>query len=206
MKDLGKTKFCLGLQIEHPKDGILVHQEAYIEKLLKRFYLDKSHSLSTLMVVRTLDVKKDLFRHQDVDEEILGLEVLYLSAIGALMFFTGHTRPDITFSLNLLARYISCPTRRHWNGVKHIFRYLQDAGYMSDPHNELLAIHEASRECVWLRNATQHIRRSCGISSENEAPTVLCEDNAASIAQLKEGYIKCDRTKNILPKFFFTHD
>ncbi|KAJ9556488.1 hypothetical protein OSB04_011102 [Centaurea solstitialis] len=25
MKDLGKTKFCLGLQIEHLKDGILVH-------------------------------------------------------------------------------------------------------------------------------------------------------------------------------------
>jgi len=26
MKDLGKTKFCLGLQIEHFQDGIFVHQ------------------------------------------------------------------------------------------------------------------------------------------------------------------------------------
>jgi hypothetical protein len=25
MKDLGKTKFCLGLQIEHLPDGILIH-------------------------------------------------------------------------------------------------------------------------------------------------------------------------------------
>ncbi|GKB23158.1 retrovirus-related pol polyprotein from transposon TNT 1-94 [Tanacetum coccineum] len=32
MKDLGKTKFCLGLQIEHLNDGILVHQEAYTER------------------------------------------------------------------------------------------------------------------------------------------------------------------------------
>nr|GEX32610.1 reverse transcriptase domain-containing protein [Tanacetum cinerariifolium] len=48
--------------------------------------------------------------------------------------------------------------------------------------------------------------RSCGISSETEVPTVLYEDNAACIAQLKEGYIKGDRTKHILPKFFFTHD
>jgi hypothetical protein len=47
MKDLGKTKFCLGLQIEHVKGGILVHQEAYIAKVLKRFYMDKSHPLST---------------------------------------------------------------------------------------------------------------------------------------------------------------
>ncbi|GJU80202.1 retrovirus-related pol polyprotein from transposon TNT 1-94 [Tanacetum coccineum] len=65
--------------------------------------------------IETLDVKKDPFRPRDVDEEILGPEVPYLSVIGASMFLAGHTRPDITFSLNLLARYSSCPTRRHWN-------------------------------------------------------------------------------------------
>nr|GEW34537.1 retrovirus-related Pol polyprotein from transposon TNT 1-94 [Tanacetum cinerariifolium] len=97
MKDLRKIKFCRGLQIEHLKYGIFVHQEAYIKKLLKRFYMDKSHSLGTLMVVRTLDVKKDPFRPRDVDEEILCPEVPYLSAIGTLMFLVGHTRPDITF-------------------------------------------------------------------------------------------------------------
>ena len=36
-------------------------------------------------------------------------------------------------------------------------------------------------------------------------PTILYEDNTACIAQLKEGYIKGDRTKHISPKFFFTH-
>ena len=30
MKDLGKTKFCIGLQIEHLHSGILVHPSAYI--------------------------------------------------------------------------------------------------------------------------------------------------------------------------------
>ena len=35
MKYLGKTKFCLGLQIEHLPNGILVHQSTYIEKVLK---------------------------------------------------------------------------------------------------------------------------------------------------------------------------
>ncbi|KAM2322655.1 hypothetical protein PS2_018947 [Malus domestica] len=37
MKNLGKTKYCLGLQIEHCANGILVHQSAYIEKILKRW-------------------------------------------------------------------------------------------------------------------------------------------------------------------------
>ncbi|GKE59424.1 hypothetical protein Tco_1498609, partial [Tanacetum coccineum] len=39
-----------------------------------------------------------------------------------------------------------------------------------------------------------------------ESPTVVHEDNAACIAQLKDGYIKGDKTKHILPKFIFTHD
>ena len=77
------------------------------------------------MVVRSLDVKKDPFRPRESDEELLGPEVPYLSAIGALMYLAGHTRPDISFAVNLLARYSSSPTRRHWNGVKHILRYLQ---------------------------------------------------------------------------------
>ena len=43
MKDLGKKNFCLGLQIEHLPNGILVHQLTYIEKVLKQFYMDKAH-------------------------------------------------------------------------------------------------------------------------------------------------------------------
>ncbi|KAL2235882.1 UNVERIFIED_CONTAM: hypothetical protein Sindi_1320400 [Sesamum indicum] len=52
----------------------------------------------------------------------------------------------------------------------------------------------------------QHIRGTCGLSLEKIIPTILYEDNATCIAQLKEGYIKGDRMKHISPKFFFTHD
>ena len=63
---------------------------------------------------------------------------------------------DIVFSINLLARFSSAPTYRHWIGIKHIFRYpcetinmglfysydlsnhsylvgYADSGYLSDP-------------------------------------------------------------------------
>ena len=76
----------------------------------------------------------------------------------------------------------------------------------SSYHSEILAKHKASRECVWLRSMIQHIRESCGLSSIKNNPTVLYEDNAACIAQVKGGYIKGDRTKHILPKFFYTHE
>jgi hypothetical protein len=36
MKDLGKTKFCLRLQIEHLQTGILVHQSVYVQKILEK--------------------------------------------------------------------------------------------------------------------------------------------------------------------------
>ena len=81
MKDLGKTKICLGLQIEYLVDGVFIHQSAYTEKILKRFYMDKAHSLSTPMVVRSLEVSKDPFRPQEENEEPLGPELPYLSAI-----------------------------------------------------------------------------------------------------------------------------
>ncbi|KAL5582165.1 hypothetical protein UlMin_014607 [Ulmus minor] len=111
------------------------------------------------MVVRTLNVEKDPFRPCKDNEEIVGPKVPYFSAIGSLMYLANCTRPDITFVANRLARFSSSPTRRHWNGIKHIFCYLQgtinlglfypneskkglvgyaDACHLSDPHKALL--------------------------------------------------------------------
>ena len=59
MKDLEKTRFCLGLQIERNSGGMLVHQPNYTEKVLKRFGMDKAHPLRTPTVVLSLDIKKD---------------------------------------------------------------------------------------------------------------------------------------------------
>ena len=162
---------------------------------------------------------------EEGNEEILGSEVPYLNAIGALMYLANHTQPYIAFAVNLLARYDSSPTRRHWNGVKHILCYLKctldmrlfypnenktdligyaDAGFRSDPHvgrsqisylftcggtaiswrsikqtisatssnhAEILAMHEASGECVWLRSLIHHVRTTCGITSSKMSPT-----------------------------------
>ncbi|KAB2634611.1 hypothetical protein D8674_038086 [Pyrus ussuriensis x Pyrus communis] len=262
MKDLGKTKLCLGLQIKHCASGILVHQLAYIEKILKRFGMDKAYPLSTPMVVRSLDIKKDPFRPKEDDELVLGPEVPYLSAIGALLYLAQCTRPDIAFSVNLLASYSSAPTIRHWKGVEDVLRYLRgttdvslfysekssndqvlvkyaDAGFLSDPHkaasqtgyvfkngdttilwrstkqtlvatssnhSEILALHEASRECSWLRSMIHHIRNSCGLPLKADTSTVIHENNAACVSQMKEGFIKGDKTKHISPKFFSVHE
>jgi uncharacterized protein related to proFAR isomerase len=113
MKDIGKKFFFLDLQIEHFQMEFLFISQTYTEKVMKHFYMEKAHPLSTPMVVRSLDVKKDYFHSRKDDEEILGPKVLYLSAIGSLIYLANCTRLDITFSVNLLARYSSTPTQRH---------------------------------------------------------------------------------------------
>ncbi|KAL6530068.1 hypothetical protein OROMI_028713 [Orobanche minor] len=125
MKDLGKTRFCLGIQIEHRACGILIHQSAYVQKMLRRFNMDKAHPVSTPMIGRSLDIKKDPFRPKEDDKELLGAEIPYLSAIGALLYLAQCTRPNIAFSVNLLARFSSALTQRHWNGIKNVSRYLK---------------------------------------------------------------------------------
>ena len=62
--------------------------------------MDKSHPLSSLMVVRSLEVTKDPFQPKEENEELLGPEVPYLIAIGALMYLANYTQPDIVFLVN----------------------------------------------------------------------------------------------------------
>ena len=100
-------------------------------------------------------MENEPFRPCEKNEELLGPEVPYLSAIGALMYLVNCTHSNIVFSINLLARYSSAPTQRHWNGIKHILHYLHrttniylfysreskqqllgyaDVRYLSNPH------------------------------------------------------------------------
>ena len=73
----------------------------------------------------------------------------------------------------------------------------------SSNHAEIIALHEAVRECVWLRSMITHIRESSGLTSTTFRPTCIYEDNAACIEQMKLGYVKWDNTKHISPKFFY---
>jgi hypothetical protein len=54
MNDLGRTKFYLGLPLEHLHTSILVHQFAYAQKVLEMFNVDKAYSARTPMIVHAL--------------------------------------------------------------------------------------------------------------------------------------------------------
>ena len=155
MKDLGKTKYYLACRSSIVQMVSLSINQRIQKKVLKRFYMDKSHPVSSPMVVWSLEVTKDPFRPKEENEKLFDPEVPYLSAIGALIYLANYTQPNIASLVNLLARYSSAPTRRHWDEIKHVLRYLcgtsdielfyskmlepqlfgyADAGYLSNPH------------------------------------------------------------------------
>jgi len=46
---------------------------------------------------------KSLLRPQENDD-LLGLEVPYLSVVETIMYLTNYTRPDIAFAVNFLSK------------------------------------------------------------------------------------------------------
>jgi hypothetical protein len=75
--------------------------------------MDKAYPSKTPMVVKALEKDIDLFWPCQEGEQMLSSEYPYLSVIGALMYLANNTRPDITFAVNLLARYAAAPSMHH---------------------------------------------------------------------------------------------
>ena len=51
--------------------------------------------------------------------------VPYSNAVGTLMYLAITCRPDISYAVSVFSRYNANPGRKHWEGVKDIFRYLK---------------------------------------------------------------------------------
>ena len=61
-----------------------------------------------------------------ISSDVSGKKVdptLYRSMIGSLLYLTA-TRPDISFSVGLCARFQSVPTESHLQAVKRVCRYV----------------------------------------------------------------------------------
>ncbi|GJU74023.1 retrotransposon protein, putative, ty1-copia subclass [Tanacetum coccineum] len=90
MKDLGETTFILGIKIYRDRSKRLIGlgQNAYMDKILKRYKMDNSKRGYIHMQER-LSTPEDVKRMQNVP---------YASAVGSIMYAVRCTRPDIAFA------------------------------------------------------------------------------------------------------------
>lgn len=115
MKHLGDLREFLGIRATRTVDSITLDQTTYIEQIVKQFGMTDAANISTPM---------DATYHTTLDDE---KEDKYPTreAIGCLTYIANATRPDISFAVNNLARHVSHPTKRLWNAIKRIIRYLK---------------------------------------------------------------------------------
>ncbi|XP_073133853.1 secreted RxLR effector protein 161-like [Henckelia pumila] len=55
----------------------------------------------------------------------------YSNAVGIIMYMMVSTRPDITYALGLVSRFMSKPSREHWQAVQWLLRYLKGTTKLS---------------------------------------------------------------------------
>ena len=75
-------------------------------------------------------VKRDKFSlkqcpKNDLERTTIMHDKPYASALGSLMYTQVCTRPDISFIVKVLGRYLSNPGMDHWIAVKRVMRYLK---------------------------------------------------------------------------------
>ncbi|GKF18320.1 putative RNA-directed DNA polymerase [Tanacetum coccineum] len=112
MKDLGPAKQILGIRIFRDRGAKKLHisQEQYIEKVLRRFNMDKAKVVSSPLTPNFKLTDKDCPSSKKNIEKMD--RVTYASAVGSLMYTMVYT-------------ILSNPGKKHWKAVKWIFRYLR---------------------------------------------------------------------------------
>ena len=93
-----------------------VSQDAFARDVVHRFEMRNANATSTL---RSTSVK--LAKAGDAGE----VKFDYGGAVGALMYLSMMTRPDIAEAVNACASFVHNPTSAHVIAVKRILRYVK---------------------------------------------------------------------------------
>jgi hypothetical protein len=52
-------------------------------------------------------------------------QLTYSQIIGSLMYLASATRPDISYAMSKLSRFVSKPGDDHWRALERVLRYLK---------------------------------------------------------------------------------
>jgi hypothetical protein len=125
LRNLGPTTYLLGIQITRNRSlhSLSLSQHQYIVDILDRFGMADCKPISTPMEPGL--VLTQAMAPSTPEEKAEMAKYPYQNAVGALNYLATCTRPDIAYSVSVLARFNSNPGFHHWKAVKHLFRYLQ---------------------------------------------------------------------------------
>lgn len=116
MHDLGLLKHALGIKVDQEGGTIKISQPAYIQRLLEKFNMQDCTPTTTPLPEKSKENDKSE-PFQDIN--------LYQQLVGALIYLSNATRPDIAYTVGDLARSMQKPTQESWTNAKRTLRYLK---------------------------------------------------------------------------------
>ena len=106
MEDLGRPKTILGMDIHYETDGsIRLCQESYINKLLHRFGNSKPFKPRPTPMEQGCKLTKE-------DGSLEHTSFPYRELVASLLYLAICTRPDISFTVKELSRFLNSPGRK----------------------------------------------------------------------------------------------
>ena len=116
MSDLGRLTYYLGIKVRQTNEGIVLSQDRYAKKILEEVGMNNCNLTHIPM---DMNVKLSKSSHEkNIDERE------YRRCIGCLPYLL-HTRPDLSFSVGVLSRYMQQPKESHGVALKQVLRYLR---------------------------------------------------------------------------------
>jgi len=116
MKDLGESRYFLGLEIVRTAQGLFVSQKKYVQDLIHEF--DLVHSTPVKL---PLDTQLKLDANTGI---ILSEPDKYRRLVGKLLYLT-LTWPNVSYPVQLLSQFLQNPTTEHMKAALHVVRYLK---------------------------------------------------------------------------------
>ncbi|GJT48318.1 ribonuclease H-like domain, reverse transcriptase, RNA-dependent DNA polymerase [Tanacetum coccineum] len=116
MSDLGLLAYYLGIEVTQSGGDISIKQSAYARKILKEAGMLESNETIIPMDPGT--------RLTKTAEGTMVNSTEYRSLIGCLRYLL-HTRPDLSYSIGLLSRFMQEPKEQHMKAIKKVLRYVK---------------------------------------------------------------------------------
>ena len=115
MKDLGHLTYFLGLEVNSRDHGLFLNQHKYIHDLIELAGLKDATAVDTPMEVNV--------KYRRDEGELLPDPFLYRQLVGSLIYLT-ITRPDISYAVHIVSKFMQSPRHLHLAAVRRIIRYL----------------------------------------------------------------------------------